>query len=317
MNSCPPELHSYIVRLACADDGSTVRALLRVSRYYHAIAVPFIYQSMALDGEDRISKVAATLEKMPSHRRRIRHLFISDAPSSPPSSSKREREDRDPTVETAMIKILHFAAPTLESLTFLATTPCTSTCLISQLFRHSFPRLLELTVHGYYPFPSMPASMPVLQRLHLSGNRNPHGLFQLGGLEASCPSISHLRISGVERAVAFANELESLLQQSSSPQGCIASGQQVLFPTTLPKQLRILIVQTAPVSVKSVRSARLTKDMMRVLEGLDRGVRGDNGRPSFHCLDGRDADDGDESKRLKADWEDRLSGGEGCWASSA
>ncbi|KAF9499160.1 hypothetical protein BDN71DRAFT_1442201 [Pleurotus eryngii] len=311
MNSCPPELHSYIVRLACTDDGSTVRALLRVSRYYHAIAVPFIYQSMALDGADRIPKVAATLKKTPSHRRRIRHLFISDAPSS----SKREREDTDHGVGTAMIQILRIAAPTLESLTFLATTPCTSTCLISQLFRHSFPRLLELTVHGYYPFPTMPASMPVLQRLHLSGNRNPHGLFQLGGLEASCPSISHLRISGVERAVAFANELDSLLQPSSSPHGCIANGQQVLFPTTLPKKLRILTVQTAPVSVKSVRSASLTKDMMCILEALDRGVRGDNGRPSFRCLDGRDADDGDESKTLKADWVDRLTGGEGCWTS--
>ncbi|KAF9487687.1 hypothetical protein BDN71DRAFT_1485276 [Pleurotus eryngii] len=213
MNSCPSELHSYIVHLACAP-------CLPVSRHYHAIAVPFIYQSMALDGADRISKVAATLEKTPSHRRRIRHLFISDAPSS----SKREREDTDPGVETAMIQILRVAAPTLEPLTFLATTPCTSTCLISQLFRHSFPRVLELTVHGYYPFPSMPVSMPVLQRLHLSGNRNTHGLFQLGGLEASCPSISHLRISGVERAVAFVNELDSLLQQSSSLYGCIASG---------------------------------------------------------------------------------------------
>ncbi|KAF4580790.1 hypothetical protein EYR38_003077 [Pleurotus pulmonarius] len=314
MNSCPPELHSYIVRLACTDDGSTVRALLRVSRYYHAIAVPFIYQSMALDGADRILKVAATLEKTPSHRRRIRHLFISDAPSSPPPSSKHERADTDPAVETAMIKILHFAAPTLESLAFVATTPWTSTCLISQLFRLSFPRLLELAVHGYYPFPSTPESMPVLQRLHLSGNRNPHGLFQLGGLEASCPSISHLRISGVERAVAFAHELDGLLQPSSSPNGCIGSGRPAFFAATLPKKMRILMVQPAPVSVKSVRSARLTKDMMHVLEALDRSVKGEDGGVAFYVLDEQDAGDGFESKRLKADWMDRLGGGEGCWA---
>ncbi|KAJ8694303.1 hypothetical protein PTI98_009227 [Pleurotus ostreatus] len=201
-----------------------------------------------------------------------------------------------------MIKILHFAASTLESLAFLATTPWTSTCLISQLFRVSFPSSLASK------------SMPALQRLHLSGNRNPHGLFQLGGLEASCPSISRLRISGVERAVAFAHELDGLLQPSSSPSACIASGRQAFFAATLPKKMRILMVQPAPVSVKSVRSARLTKDMMHVLEALDRSAKGEDGGVAFHVLDEQDVDDGSETKRLKADWMDRLGGGEGCWA---
>ncbi|KAF7426702.1 hypothetical protein PC9H_009071 [Pleurotus ostreatus] len=200
--------------------------------------------------------------------------------------------DTDPAVETAMIKILHFAASTLESLAFLATTPWTSTCLISHASK----------------------SMPALQRLHLSGNRNPHGLFQLGGLEASCPSISRLRISGVERAVAFAHELDGLLQPSSSPSACIASGRQAFFAATLPKKMRILMVQPAPVSVKSVRSARLTKDMMHVLEALDRSAKGEDGGVAFHVLDEQDVDDGSETKRLKADWMDRLGGGEGCWA---
>lgn len=73
------------------------------------------------------------------------------------------------------------------------------------------------------------------------------------------------------------------------------------------------MVQPAPVSVKSVRSARLTKDMMCVLRGLDRGVRGEDRGVAFRLLDEQDAGDGAEAKRLKADWVDRLGGGEGCW----
>ncbi|KAL0960436.1 hypothetical protein HGRIS_005479 [Hohenbuehelia grisea] len=211
MNNCPPELHSCIIQLACTDDGSTVRSLLRVSRYYNAIATPYTFRSLSLCGPERIARVSTLLQRTPSHLRHIHHLFISDkyAGIDEHSSGRQRALSYPPSVARAsdICKIIALAAPTLETLAFCGLVDSTS--LISQMFRTHFPELRELSIFGFYPFPSSPSTMPKLQRLHLAGNRNPHGLLQLGGVASACPSVSHLRLSGIMGAVAFSEELRA------------------------------------------------------------------------------------------------------------
>ncbi|KAF9448535.1 hypothetical protein P691DRAFT_639233, partial [Macrolepiota fuliginosa MF-IS2] len=191
----PPELHSYICSLACTDDGYTARSLSRVSKYFAQITLPYLYQSLCISEPTRIRNLAKKLQTTPAHQRRIHHLFISDASG-----------ERD--LASSIISILTLSAPTLETLALVAPAPLSSTSLIARLLRTRFPRLYELTISGHYPFPSSsPSCFPSLERLHLLGNRNPHGLLNLGALESSMPALTHLRISGLSLAVSFSQEL--------------------------------------------------------------------------------------------------------------
>ena len=78
MDTLPLELHSQIFEYACVDDGTTARSLSLVSRYIRAVAEPFRYQSLSVAGIDSLLQLARTLEELPAHRRRVRHLFLSD-----------------------------------------------------------------------------------------------------------------------------------------------------------------------------------------------------------------------------------------------
>jgi hypothetical protein len=78
-----------------------------------------------------------------------------------------------------LIQFLLLAVPTLETLVFSASCMATSTMLIAAAFTIVDPRLMELTIAGYYPFPHLPTSFPRLERLHLRGNRNSHGLLHM------------------------------------------------------------------------------------------------------------------------------------------
>src|SRR5690349_20851832 len=106
MNSYPPELHSYILGLACTDDGYTAQSLSLVSRYFAQIALPYLYQSVVVTSPAQIRRLSRKLQNLPHHLRRIHHLFISDD----------ERGDRE--VANMINSIISLAAPTLETLAF-------------------------------------------------------------------------------------------------------------------------------------------------------------------------------------------------------
>ncbi|KAF5385359.1 hypothetical protein D9615_001019 [Tricholomella constricta] len=303
MKLCPPEIHSYICELACLDDGRAVQALSLVSRYFRDIARPFLYQSLSISGSDKISMLASELETTPPHLRSMRHLFIS----THPTSGKLNNEPTIPSTgleSTAILRILTLAAPTLETLSFVSASPAMSTSSISRLFRTSFPRLRELSVAGFYPFPSSPGKMPSLERLHLHGNRNPHGLLQMGGLDEACPSLTHLRVSGLSMAVSFALELqEAFSGVETSP-----------FPSKLPPGVRHVVLEPAPpfpfpASGKPAASHARDQLMMEQLEDLTppQGVE-------FSLLARADAHIPCDT--FRRDWIERLDGTEGCWATS-
>lgn len=215
MDALPFELHSQIFELACTDDGSTARALSRVSRYVRQVSQPFILQSVAVSGLASLTELADKIESLPQHRRRVRHLFLSDWTENQMQQKLVPSDDADmdryEVERSAIVRVLDLVAPTLESLAFIVSCPFNSSRLIGHLFSLHFPRLEDLSVHGFYPFPHAQGNMPNLRRLHLSGNRNPHGLFSTGGLGAACPKLTHLRISGLVSAASFAEELENAL----------------------------------------------------------------------------------------------------------
>lgn len=301
MISFPPELHSYICAFACSDGGYTVQALSLVSRYFRDIARPYLYQSLSLSGVDQIMAAAVKLENTPVHLRRVQHLFISD------ESQRRNDHQLGKRIcdmeATSIVRIITFAAPTLQTLAFVTTCPLTGTSLIGRLFRILFPSLRELTVSGFYPFPSSPGKMPLLERLHLNGNRNPHGLLQVGALENVCPSLTHLRVSGLALAASFAQELEESLNPDELS----------MFPSNLPPHMREIIIQPSsspPMSGKPSTAQVKDRTMMIWLEQAQCLSSSTSVRLSL--LPRR------ETEMLPNDvrkgWFSRLHGGNGCWA---
>ncbi|TBU44157.1 hypothetical protein BD309DRAFT_958993 [Dichomitus squalens] len=249
METLPLELHALIVEYACTDDGATARSLALVSRYVHDVATPFLFQSLAVSGLHQMTELVVRLEALPPRARRIRHLFLSDwthkdvikmqKQCAPTSFLEMERYDAERAFAG---RILQHAAPTLETLALVVACPYTAPPLVGQLFALPLPRLQGLAIDGFYPFPHTRSVLPRLERLHLSGNRNPYGLLQLGALEAACPQLSYLRISGLDAAPAFARELHSaLFPQPLS--GGIELSSSFSFPSALPVRLRELRVE--------------------------------------------------------------------------
>ncbi|KAF8147878.1 hypothetical protein B0H34DRAFT_619431, partial [Crassisporium funariophilum] len=217
MERCPPELHAYITQFACTDDGYTIRSLYGVSRYYREISRPYLYQALSISHVHQIPIIAAQLEALPIHWRHIRHLLISNECSNASLDQIPHSSNSPPLslleIQTLVLRIITIASPTLFTLAFVASSssPAASTPLIARIFRTPFPLLHDLTICGYYPFPNAPGKFPCLERLHLSGNRNPHGLFQLGVLEAAFPSLRDLKVDGLGMAVTFLFEVEEAL----------------------------------------------------------------------------------------------------------
>lgn len=298
MERCPPELHSYICSLACTDDGYTAQSLSLTSKYFAQITHPYVYQSICVSDSSRIRILAHKLQNIPPHQRRIRHLFICDTSG-----------DRD--LVTPITSILSLASSTLETLALVASSPLTSTSLIARLFRTQFPRLYELTISGHYPFPSSSSTsprFPSLERLHLLGNRNPHGLLNLGSLESSMPALTHLRLSGLSLAVSFSQELQEAYTSSDDDDG------ECTFSAKFPPKLEHLVVQCGPElsSNRPGMSIRLKdQTMVKNLESLEERVGRENRRTRFSLLPRSTIDV--SSDDIRTHWVDRLRGKDGCW----
>ena len=295
MDILPAELHSHICSLACTDDGYTAQSLSLLSRYFFQISLPFRYQSICVTKVPQIQSLSTRLQATPSHLRRIHHLFISD-----------DGCDLQALVNSFMT-ILTLAAPTLETLTLITTSSLTSASLIARIFRACFPHLHELTVFGHYPFPSTPSHFPSLERLHLLGNRNPHGLLSLGGLESVMPNLTHLRVSGLTLAVSFSQELEQAFTSSSTDEDC-------MFSAKLPPKLEQLSIQCGPelLITNPNHSARLKDEIMvQNLESLEKRVNKEGHATRFSLLArGTKKSTTDD---LHEQWVDRLRGKTGCW----
>ena len=266
MESLPIELHSQIFELACTDDGTTARSLSMVSRYVREVSQPFALQSIAVSGLCSLTGLVNKLELLPSHKRRVRKLFISDwtrkeAELKAISSSDADM-DRYEVERLTITRLLGLVSPTIESLSFVISCPFNSTRLIGYLFSLNLPFLEDLLVYGFYPFPSSESNLPNLRRLHLSGNRNPHGIFQSGSLQTAMPKLEELRISGLVSAASFAEELRSAV----SPTGQVERMSQ--FPVALPTGLKRITVSTGPSPANTRRLTSAYNQHQKMLHHL-------------------------------------------------
>ncbi|CAA7263564.1 unnamed protein product [Cyclocybe aegerita] len=256
MNTLPPELHAYICEFACTDDGETIRALRSVSRYFQEVAKPYLYRTVSASDEKQVTGLLERLESTPPHLRYIKNLFLASPDVLHPSNAV------DPQ---KLMRIITLAAPTLQTLSFVVHTHLASTSLIARLFRTSFPHLRALIVSGFYPFPSSVGKFPRLQSLHLLGNRNPHGLFQMSTLEDACPALTHLRISGLGAAGLFVYELEEALR-SEVP----GEDDECVIPSRVPPSVKRITVQAGPEPAvdggSRATNTTILKDMVMVAQ---------------------------------------------------
>lgn len=96
MHILPVELLHRIFDYACTDDGSTVKSLMRVSKFIHDASKPYTFQAVAAENNNTVIALAHQLENRPEFSRPVTHLSVryrrcSHVPSwyqdpDPPSS---------------------------------------------------------------------------------------------------------------------------------------------------------------------------------------------------------------------------------------
>ncbi|KAJ3779012.1 hypothetical protein FB446DRAFT_271442 [Lentinula raphanica] len=330
----PVEILTQIFTLVTTlDSGASLRSLRRVSQLFNDICIPLKFLSLSLTTASSIEKLHQELQRLensPPHLRRIQHLYISLDASDMQSESELD------TISQIFFT-LQTAADTLQTLTFIYHNSPLSASVIGRLFREPLPVLTELTVHGFYPFPSpVPSSesvsflsvhslemnqscMPQLRRLHLSGNRNPHGLLQLSSLDVCFPSLTHLRISGLLMAASFAEEMKGALEMRSDdiPEG--TCGMLPCNRAILPSKLESVVLQPgyAPMLDRSgvLAGSALKKDtrMMVQLKNIEEAAKR---RRGVHVIVKDRMQDPARipvGAVLYRDWLGRMNGDEGCW----
>ncbi|KDR73324.1 hypothetical protein GALMADRAFT_251945 [Galerina marginata CBS 339.88] len=236
MDTLPTELHAYIFQSACSNEGVTIRALNTVSKYFCEVSRPYLYRNISISGPSQITRLLDRLQNTPIHLRHIHHLFLSDVLDTQHAIRLSDIE------RSSITRIITLSSPTLRTFSLVASSPFSSTSLIACVFRTSFPHLQSLTISGFYPFPSSAGRFPSLTHLHLEGNRNPQGLFQMSALEDAFPSLAELKVSGLGAAGAFLVEVEEALAGGEIYDG----HSDCMTATRLPPSVRRLIIQAGP-----------------------------------------------------------------------
>ena len=296
MDVIPAELHSYICEFACTDDGRTARSLSLVSKYFFQVTHPFLYQSIAVTGYHQIGSLESRLQNTRLHLRHVRNLYI-DVINTDPLVDKSTAIQHGSSHVKGLLAII---SNTIQTLTFSCGDPQSSTSLIGVLFSLNYPHLRELSVVGYYPFPHLSNCMPRVTHLYLDGNRNPHGLLQLGTLEDACPQLTHLRVSGLSGAGSFAGEVADALR----------ADERCLFKSRFPPQLKCLVLQPGPQVQHATKMGLRDKNMMENLEKLESFARHNSGIRLMVLKS-----EGNVSRISRQHWLERLNGHEGCWPS--
>jgi hypothetical protein len=255
-----------------------------------------------LDSPAMIRRVVEEMDELPAWMRNVHTLKISDSSAITPSDLDISVKGKFDLSKTEIMYLLSLASPTLETLIFNASSsPFSSTSLVAQIFTMPFANLVDLTVVGFYPYPHparsatkqgddlVPAlkitrsTLPKLQRLHLSGNRNPVGLLQAGNLDEACPSLRELKISGLAQAVSFALEVDAAAscralaraRAAGAGQDSSVDDQQnweCPWPSRLPYELERLELHCAHLPESHLRGTAGLKnaEMVRVMRGIEK-----------------------------------------------
>ncbi|KAF7979722.1 hypothetical protein HWV62_41078 [Athelia sp. TMB] len=351
MDRCPTELLHLIFSYACTDGGFTGRSLSAVSRHIHECSKPFNLQSVALHGTRQTLAFATALKKIPVHLRQVRHLFISNdevdgrdiigsekpaepsvwgvltsfAPFSRRTTPTPEQErarnlsrvlDSDLDLAQALLTVLVKISTSLQTLAI--TFECHWVALrspggMANMATLELPNLTELSLAYRAPTDAAfnefvfraPLSFPALERLDLSGLKLLSYRFtpQLcDRLRKMAPNLTHLHIP---TRMALANIFQML-----------PPGQDVIPPNTnifhlSPTIQRVLVALSG-------QNTYICSDG----DGCDcwRCQLLDKVAPDscIVVLEGRGKLTWQKLKdQVEVDWENRASGGDGCWNESS
>jgi hypothetical protein len=159
----------------------------------------------------------------------------------------------------------------------------------------------------------------MLERLHLSGNRNPYGLIQFSSLDECFPSLTHLRVSGLLMAGSFVEEVNSALEEhSSSHNGDDVKERNASLawpPTRLPPKLQSILLQPGYtlLSTRPSATSNSAKKELWMMELLKKVARRRQGVCVTLKERVQDPDIISISSGLYNDWFGRMNGDVGCW----
>ncbi|KAJ3482182.1 hypothetical protein NLI96_g7152 [Meripilus lineatus] len=305
MNRCPLEICLSIFSLACTDEGYTGRSLSLVSKAFADASRPVQLQSIALHGPSQICGFASMLKKRNDCDRRVRNLFVS-------LKARTRRVDLPPSEEQcfqATEFILSLTSPHL-SILFLWWKGRTTMQLMTCLAQTDLQRLTELS------FDSSPQARntstgdffklraPNLRCLHLSFYRDlviPSSLPSL--LSRSCPCLSHLYLARVifwKLPSDFVDAISYRVSRASPSKKGVDP-----FPATLNTLTLDRIVSRFHADPEETLSGEALELETKMSELADCNS-------SFLCVN---RVVGNHSRTYKSPqwWNERITGGEGCW----
>ncbi|TFK93614.1 hypothetical protein K466DRAFT_658411 [Polyporus arcularius HHB13444] len=309
----PVELLAAIFKYACTDGGYTGCSLARVSKTVRDISREIRFQAVALDSGSAEQykqflsciwkhQLRAKRDHMPAPQ--VRHLFLA-APRR-----QVERADRQYTLKAkrelegftaCVVTLLDIVGPGLYTLSVHDSEPWyyTEDLHLPDL-SGNYPLLEDLCLIGRRLALYHLHHLPRLTRLHLTCKYLT--MADLGGWDGRAPNIRHLRLTDLD--VEDEPKLESLIDSSKEK--------------SLLQHLKTLVVEAS--------APPLSYDGMPI-QG-DIAVEHDSFRKR---LTGRQRDPATRPwvllphkmsvpprkaylQAAKRDWEDRLQGGPGCWA---
>jgi hypothetical protein len=78
IQNLPPEILCHVFYFACVDQGATARSLSLTSRYISSVSSRFLFNTLYIQGVDRLERALHHLSPLSPHLRQVYHLFVAD-----------------------------------------------------------------------------------------------------------------------------------------------------------------------------------------------------------------------------------------------
>ncbi|TFK48743.1 hypothetical protein OE88DRAFT_1663879 [Heliocybe sulcata] len=315
---------------ACTDDGKTGCSLAAVSRYVRDGSRRVRFQSVCVENYDQLQKLCILLENLPAPDRNVRNLFLT-GPTSPeaPNTDGLDRQaslrairawkdrlhEQGKEASLFIARLVHAISSTLQLVCFFVPPE-------SQIELHhisvSLPVLEEITLPDANILCPLTITEPVqlfpkLKRVHFAGPYVDHLDQVLRLLPQFGPSVTHVRITGLEQSRRDPRELQTTPQTALQKLEKCDGGRPERECARPPENLRDVVVQMGPEPCTGFRMFNpgfLPYELVRKrLEELS----GARNQLKITMLAAQTNLDDYNLAAAKEMWLDRVNGGSGCW----
>ena len=298
MHYIPDELWIMIFRLVCLDGGTTGRRLSLVSKYIHEVSKPVKFQSIILRGFNETVAFLSLLRATPQRHICIYHLFVYEDCGC---------YTLHRSLTAPLNRILLIVGPALRTLVIRFDHSLTR-----PLFPLILPVLEELTIFSasdehVLPYTEPIKPLPCLKRIHYAGRFAQHGGAMFSNLCEMAPNFTHFRYTGLKALNEVVMQLEAVSgwgRQSSSQ--LITLNESARLPSTV---VTIIMQEETEGWYNDVSHFPQMMDVLR-RRGRERGVVVAVLPPvpaRVYC----------RGWEMKAEWLDRIGGGQGCWCETS